>query len=132
MRVTAERRSGFTHEVRAGEHALVADEPEARGGANEGPTPMQLLAGALASCTAITMEMYADRKGWDLGDLEVCVDFELDERGSSDRFDVALRLSKELSAEQVERLQRIAGRCPVHRALAAESEVTVADHVELV
>jgi organic hydroperoxide reductase OsmC/OhrA len=89
-------------------------------------------AAALASCTAVTMEMYADRKGWDLGDLEVCVDFELDERGSSDRFDVALRLSKELSADQVERLQRIAGRCPVHRVLAAESEVTVADHVELV
>lgn len=132
MRVTADRRSGFTHDVHAGDHTLVADEPEARGGADQGATPMQLLAGALASCTAITMEMYADRKGWELGDLQVCVDFELDERNDCDRFDVALRLSKELASEQVERLQRIAGRCPVHRVLAAESKVTVADHVELV
>ena len=75
VEVTARRREGFTHDVEIdGEERLVIDEPEESGGANEGPSPTRTLAAALAACTAITVEMYADRKGWDLGAVEVEVE----------------------------------------------------------
>jgi putative redox protein len=132
VRATAVRRRGFTHDLTIRDHALCADEPPEKGGENNGPTPMELLAGALASCTAVTMEMYAQRKGWDVDGIEVEVDCDLDERSGCDSFDVQIRLSKELSEDQVQRLVRVAGKCPVHRALAAESVVTITDHVEAV
>lgn len=132
MRVTARRRSGYTHDVEIeGGHSVVVDEPEAAGGADEGPSPTRLLAAALASCTAITMEMYAARKGWELGDVEVEVDVEYGEKSVPRAFDVALRLPAGLSEDQLERLKRIAGRCPVHRVLSSETEVTIEDRVEV-
>ena len=77
VRATARRRQGYTHDVEIqGGHRLVIDEPEESGGANQGPSPTRTLAGTLAACTAITMEMYADRKGWDVGELEVEVEME--------------------------------------------------------
>ena len=64
VRATARRRQGFTHDVEIqGGHRLVIDEPEDAGGGNEGPSPTRTVAAALAACTAITTEMYADRKG---------------------------------------------------------------------
>ena len=69
------RRKGYEHEIEIREHRLIADEPEDRGGGDQGPKPTELLAASLASCTAITIEMYADRKGWELGEVEVAVDF---------------------------------------------------------
>ncbi len=75
MRVVAKRRSGFAHDVEIeGGHSLVTDEPESAGGTDEGPSPTRLLAASLAACTAITVEMYADRKGWDVGALEADVE----------------------------------------------------------
>jgi putative redox protein len=71
----ARRRKGYEHEVEIREHRLIVDEPEDNGGGDQGPTPTELLAASLASCTAITIEMYADRKGWDLGEVEVTTDF---------------------------------------------------------
>src|SRR5689334_14952606 len=80
VRVTARRRRAFTHDVEIqGGHRLVIDEPEDAGGGNEGPSPTRTVAAALAACTAITVEMYADRKGWTLGDVEVQVDMEYGE-----------------------------------------------------
>ena len=76
VRATARRRQGYTHDVEVSGHRLVIDEPEASGGANEGPSPTRIVAAALAACTAITTEMYADRKGWDVGELEVDVEME--------------------------------------------------------
>ena len=84
---------------------------------------------SLAACTAITIEMYADRKEWDVGDLEVEVDYELDPKGTS-RFDVVLKLPAALSDEQVDSLRVIAAKCPVHRVLMGEVEIT--DRVERV
>src|SRR5947208_3225223 len=66
MRAIAIRKGKYEHEVRVREHRVVADEPEDIGGRDLGPSPEELLAASLASCTAITMEMYAERKGWDL------------------------------------------------------------------
>ena len=77
VRATARRRQGYTHDVEIqGGHRLVIDEPEEAGGANQGPSPTRTLAAALAACTAITMEMYAERKGWELGEVEVEVEME--------------------------------------------------------
>jgi putative redox protein len=132
MRAIARRQEGYAHEVEIeGGHSLLVDEPESAGGTDRGASPTRLLAGALASCIAITMEMYADRKEWDLLDVEVVVDMEY-EKAVPVKFDVVLRLPKSLTEEQLDRLKAIAERCPVHKALAHEREVTIVDRVELI
>ncbi len=132
VKVTARRRQGLTHEVEIqGGHRLVIDEPEEAGGANQGPSPTRTLAAALAACTAITTELYAARKGWELGEVEVEVEMEYGQSSVPSSFLVTLRLPRDLSEEQVERLRVIAGKCPVHRALSHERELTITDRVEL-
>jgi putative redox protein len=128
----ARRRSGYTHDVEVDGHELVIDESESAGGADQGPSPTRLLAASLAACTAITLEMYADRKGWDLGELEVEAEMEYGESSAPKSFTVILRLPRVLSEDQVERLKVIAGKCPVHRTLASETEVQIEDRVELI
>ena len=130
MRVVARRLEGLAHEVDVeGAHTLVVDEPEERGGTDTGPRPTQLLAASLAGCTAITVEMYADRKGWDVGGLEVDVDA-IYEGEMPSSYAVALKLPPELSAEQRQRLLRIAEKCPVHKLLVGEASVTVSERLE--
>ena len=130
MRATARRRNGrLTHDVAVREHSLQADEPEDRGGDDAGPSPQELLAASLASCTAITIEMYADRKGWEIGEVVVDVDYEPAQRGSPTRFTMNVRLPKELPEEYRERLMQIAAKCPVHRTL--EGEVMFEERIEL-
>jgi len=129
---TARRREGYTHDVELNGHSIVFDEPESAGGTDQGPSPTRTLAAALAACTAITMEMYADRKGWDVGDLEVEAEMEFGRSSAPESFVVTLRLPEELSEEQRERLRVIAGKCPVHRALSGEIEISIEDRVELV
>jgi putative redox protein len=127
----ARRREGFTHDVEIeGGHALVLDEPEQRGGADAGPSPMRVVSAALAACTAITVEMYADRKDWELGAIEVEVEREDDGREGARSFTVTLRVPEPLTDEQRERLLVIAGKCPVHRALAGETHVAISDRIE--
>ncbi len=131
MRATARRENGtLKHEVEMGHHSIVADEPEHEGGGDAGPTPQELLAASLASCTAITIEMYADRKGWEIGDVSVDVTYEPAQRGSPTRFSMVVNLPKELPEEQRERLMQIGAKCPVHRVL--EGEVMFEESVELV
>jgi putative redox protein len=126
----ATRNSGFRHTVSIRQHDLVADEPREAGGTDEGPNPLELLAGSLASCVAITTEMYATRKGWDIGSLEVECSFTPAERGCPTRFSLVLRLPDTLTDEQVARLTVIAAKCPVHRTL--EGEVMFDERVERV
>jgi len=130
MRVLARRRDGYAHEVEIeGGHTIVVDEPVAAGGTDTGPSPTRLVAAGLASCVAVTMEMYAERKGWDLGAVEIDVDVEYE--GFAPRsFAVTLRLPAGLSDEQRERLTVIAAKCPVHKVLADETPVTISDRVE--
>lgn len=131
MRARARRNDGtFKHDIEIGRHHLVADEPEDQGGNDEGPSPQELLAASLASCTAATIEIYAERKGWDIGDVAVDVSYEPAQRGSPTRFEMEVLLSKELPEDQRERLMQIAAKCPVHRAL--EGEVMFEERVELV
>lgn len=129
MRASARRNdSMFKHTVRVRDHQLTVDEPLESGGEDTGPDPQELLAVSLASCTAITMEMYAARKGWDIGTVEVDVQYSPAERGTPTKFDIVLRLPEDLSEEQVERLRVIAAKCPVHRTL--EGEVMFLERVE--
>jgi putative redox protein len=130
VRVRARRRDGFAHEIEIeGGHSLMVDEPAAAGGTDTGPSPTRLLAASLASCTAITVEMYADHKGWDLGPIEVDVDVAYDGHVPLS-FSVALKLPRELSDDQRRRLLTIAAKCPVHKILVGEGAVTVAERVE--
>ena len=128
MKATARRREGYTHDVALGRHTITADEPSFQGGQDLGPSPQELLAASLASCTAITMEMYADRKGWNIDGLEVDCTYTPAERGCPTRFELVMRMPPHLTEEQVERLQVIAAKCPVHRTL--EGEVAFDERIE--
>jgi putative redox protein len=131
MRAIARRENGtLKHDVEIRRHVVVADEPKDNGGADSGPSPLELLAASLASCTAVTMEMYAQRKGWQIGEVVVDVDYEPAQRGSPTRFTLEIRMPKELPDDQRERLLQIAAKCPVHRTL--EGEVMFEESVELV
>jgi putative redox protein len=107
----------------------VVDVPAEQGGSNRGPTPKELIAAALSACTAITLRAYADRKGWDLGELEVVAEALPTEPGVT-RFEVILRLDSNLSEEQVRRLETIASRCPVHRLLVSADAAVIDQRVE--
>ncbi len=131
MRAVARRVSDkFRHDLKVRKHTLTADEPETSGGEDLGPSPQELLAASLASCTAITMEMYAERKGWKLDGLEVDCDYSPAERGCPTKFKLIMRMPDHLTEDQIERLQVIAAKCPVHRTL--EGEVTFDERIELV
>ncbi|HEY3192536.1 MAG TPA: OsmC family protein [Solirubrobacterales bacterium] len=127
----ARRRKGYEHEVEIREHRLIVDEPEETGGGDQGPTPTELLAASLASCTAITIEMYANRKEWDLGDVEVTADFTEATADTSARFKVEIKSPAELTDEQRDRILTIAHKCPVHRALMG-ADVEIDDSLELI
>jgi putative redox protein len=129
MRAVARRREKLTHDVKAGTHAVVADEPVESGGQDLGPSPQELLAASLASCTAVTMEMYAQRKGWNVDGLEVDVRYTPAERGCPTRFELVMKMPAHLEEEQIERLTAIGAKCPVHRTL--EGEVAFDERVEL-
>jgi putative redox protein len=131
MKATA-RRDGVSlkHTVQVREHQMTVDEPIDEGGEDMGPDPRELLAASLASCTAITMEMYAARKGWELGHVEVDVEYSPAERGCPTKFELVMRLPDDLPEEQAERLRVIAAKCPVHRAL--DGEVMFQERIERV
>jgi putative redox protein len=129
MRATATQRAGFTHDVTVRKHQVTADEPADHGGEDLGPSPQELLAASLASCTAITMEMYAKRKGWNVDGMAVECDYQPAERGAVTRFELVMKMPAHLSDEQVRKLQVIAAKCPVHRTL--EGEVAFDERVEL-
>jgi len=130
MRAIAHRDGAkLKQQVEIRDHRITADEPRDGGGEDAGPSPQELLAASLASCTAITMEMYANRKGWDIGQVVVDVDYEPAQRGSPTRFRMDVQLSKELPEAQREKLMQIAAKCPVHRTL--EGEVMFEENVAL-
>lgn len=129
MKSIAQRVEGYTHEVEVNGHTVVSDEPADKGGNDEGPSPSRLLIASLAACTATTVEMYADRKGWELGAVEVEAELASAERDEPARYSVEVRIPAPLTDEQAERIKVIAGKCPVHRILTGEVEIE--DRVEV-
>jgi uncharacterized OsmC-like protein len=113
----------YTTDMTVRGHAIVADEPLELNGADEGPTPFELLCAALASCTAITLRMYAARKEWPLENVEITVEHEKVEQeidGKTQRVDAfvqKIRLHGPLDETQKARLLDVAGKCPVHKAI---------------
>lgn len=105
-------------DIEIGTHKLRADERAEKGGDDNGPEPHELLAAALGSCTAMTLKVYADRKGWPLKDVGVRITGE----SADGRYVLTrtLTLAGELDAEQRKRLVEIAEKCPVHKTLAGE------------
>ena len=97
--------------------SILADEPVAHGGQNKGFSPHELLAASLASCTTITLRMYADRKGWRTEGLQVMVSLERDLKLSITALHCQIALPTDMPAEQQARLLEIAQHCPIHKVL---------------
>ena len=130
MRASAQQLENLRHDVRVRSHTITSDEPAEHGGGDAGPSPQELLAASLASCVAITIEMYEKRKSWDVSGLRVDVEYIPAERGHPTNFKVVMKMPAHLSEEQTEKLAVIAAKCPVHRTL--EGEVAFDERVELV
>lgn len=131
--VTRTQQGGFTTEVRAGNHSLLADEPKSYGGANLGPNPYDLLNAALGACTSMTLQMYAGRKKWPLKEAivhlkhdqvyaEDCAVCEEKPR-KLDRLSREVELIGDLDEPQRRRLMEIADKCPVHKTLGSEISI---------
>lgn len=132
VRVSEADPAGFLQDVAWGpDHTMLADEPVAYGGTNRGPSPYGLLAAGLGACTAMTIRMYARRKGWPLSDVVVDVthakvhaqDAATGSGGKIDHFTRLIRLEGDLDAAQRARLVEIADRCPVHQTLEKGASV---------
>jgi putative redox protein len=113
---------GYAVDVFAGHHALKADEPVEGGGTDVGPSPYALVLSGLGACTAITLRMYAERKGWDLGHVDVHL--ELDKHEGSETITRRLRFSGLLDDEQRNRLLEISEKTPVTLSLKRGMEIT--------
>lgn len=109
-------------ELYVGYHHLVADEPIEIGGEDAGPSPLEFLAAGLASCTAITLRMYAQRKSWPLENAEIVVS--LHQEDNITKFTQRIKLIGPLNSGERVRLLEIANRCPVHRILEGKIEIT--------
>lgn len=125
--------SRYTCDASIRDHHLIIDEPISEGGFDAGPTPVELVTAALGSCTAITMQMYANRKGWPITRLEVTVDHDLINDPEAalegrtvkrDRFETIILLEGDFDEQQRERILDIARRCPVHRIIAGSAIMT--------
>lgn len=114
----------------AGDHQIVSDEPLELGGTNKGPTSHQILLSALGTCTAVTLRMYADRKGWPIKKIHVHLHLEKFEELSGDaekptkeeitKITRRIEFEGDLTEEQINRLITISDKCPVHKTLSGK------------
>lgn len=117
---------GFATAIQSGKHQLIADEPASVGGGDEGPSPVQLLSGALASCTTMTLQMYARHKKIAVDRVQVTVTSESSRESgmTNTTFHRRIEITGELDNTVRQRMLEIADRCPVHRVLHGEVTVT--------
>lgn len=134
-------RDKYRTEITAGGQTLIADEPASAGGAGGAPTPYDLLLGSIGACTAMTLRMYADRKGWPLENVVVrlrtaknhaadCVNC-VDKPVGVHQIERELVLEGPLDDEQRERLTLIADRCPVKQTLERGIQVVAAQPAQV-
>ena len=132
--VTSETPGGsFKTSLVMGEHKALADEPTSVGGSGLGPTPYDYLLAALGACTTMTVQMYAQRKGWKLDNVKVSLAHRKEHKTDCETCDEKpvkvdviekqIEFIGDLDAEQIERLKEISSRCPVHRTLLNEIQI---------
>ena len=115
--------ANYRHDIRAGRFDLHTDEPEALGGQGTAPAPFDYYLAALAACTAITLRMYAEKKGWNLGEFRAELELTRNDDGKVSIHRV-LRSDQPLSDEQWQRLLEIAAKTPVTRAMREGAQIT--------
>lgn len=113
----------YTTEIKTATNTLIADEPVEVGGQGLGFAPRELLASSLAACTAITLKMYAERKGWDLQEAKVDVTYEWNKETSKSILNRKIAFIGTLDEAQKERMLVIANSCPVHKILSQPFEI---------
>ncbi len=111
----------YSVKLQNGRHEFAADEPMDKGGTDAGPAPDEILEASLASCTAITLRMYADRKEWKVTAIEVTVS--LERADNKTIFTRSIKLEGNIDEIQRERLLQIAKACPVSKTLLGEIEI---------
>lgn len=127
------KEEGFTTQLRSGNHNLIADEPLSFGGNDFGPSPYDYVSAGLSACTAMTVQMYAKRKQWDLDNIEVhtsyskthaedCANCE-ENSTKIDTFKRTIKLTGQLDDKQIKRLLQIADKCPVHKTLHSVAQI---------
>lgn len=114
---------GYQVAIAAQGPTFYADEPAELGGLASGPTPYELISGALGACTAMTMQMYARRKAWPVSKIQIAVAHSRDAGTGRDRFDRQIYIEGELDADQLARLMEMAERCPVGKTLAGGADL---------
>jgi len=124
---------GFTTQIKAGKHYLIADEPEKFGGNDFGPNPYEFVSAGLAACTSMTIQMYAKRKGWKLDFVETQVKYgreyaadceHCEEDGSKiDTFQRILKVKGIVDEAQKAKILQIADKCPVHKSLTTPTQI---------
>ena len=115
--------TNYLHKIRAGRFDLITDEPKALGGQGAAPAPFDYYLAALAACTAITLRMYAEKKGWNLGEFRAELELMRDDNGNVHVHRV-LHSDQALSDEQWQRLLEIVEKTPVTRALREGAQIT--------
>lgn len=123
----------FTTQLKLGDHTGVADEPKTFGGNNYGPTPYEYISAGLAACTAMTIQMYAKRKNWEVKNVTVHIDYSkehaidceaCEEKSAKiDTFSRQIKFQGNLSEEQTKKLLEIADKCPVHRTFTSKIQI---------
>jgi len=125
---------GFTTQMKVGNHYLTADEPTSYGGQDFGPSPYELVSAGLSACTAMTIQMYAKRKKWDLENVEVHTSYSKTHASDCencespktkiDTFQRSIKLTGSLDETQISKILEIADKCPVHKTLHNTIEIT--------
>ena len=111
-------RDHYRTHINTATNSLTADEPLSNGGTAEGMGPEELLAASLASCTSITLRMYADRKGYDVDDIKVNVVMKRDKELNITNINRKIEISGSLTDEERTKMLNIANNCPVHKILS--------------
>lgn len=123
MEVTTHRGQGPLQQViEIGPHRLLTDVAPASGGEGSGPEPHDLLAAALAACTTLTVNLYAKRKGWQLDEVQVSIRH--GQEGAVYALHRSIHYVGALSEEEKQRLTDIANKCPVHKTLSGQIQIT--------
>jgi putative redox protein len=132
--VRASGEGRFQQVVEAGRHRLLADEPESYGGLDSGPSPYGFVSAGLGACTSMTLQLYAERKGWQLPPFTVevwhakvhaedCVNCGEGHKGKIDQFERRITFETDPGPAVTDKIEEIADKCPVHRTLEARSHI---------